>query len=241
MINCLVVDDEEHAIEVLTHHISQCAALSLITSTTDPHEALNIIAEGKIDLLFLDVHMPQISGIEVAKLVAGKCRIILTTAYPEYALDGYDVGVDDFLLKPVSYARFLKAVQKASESIAAKKSKGGENVEPESDYIYIKTGIKNNVLRIDISEIIYIESLQNYVSIHCNERKLLAYLSMREIESSLPIRKFIRVHKSFIVSLKNIIKIEGSEIELAGTEQRISIGDSYKSKFWEVIRKSTLG
>src|SRR6188768_995427 len=116
MISCLIVDDEQHSIDVLEHHVAQCEMLHLVKATTNAIEALNIIMSGEIDLVFLDINMPDISGIDIVKAVVGKCKIILTTAYPEYALDGYEFGIVDYLLKPVSYPRFLKAVQKVADS-----------------------------------------------------------------------------------------------------------------------------
>ena len=239
MINCAIVDDEEHALEVLMHHVSQCDMLSLVAATTNPTEALSLVTAGSIDLLFLDIHMPKISGIDVARIIAPMCKVIFTTAYPEYAIEGYELGVEDYLLKPVSYPRFLKAVHKAAERIGAK-----DLIQPdagtESPCIYVKTGQKNSVIKINLDEIVYIESLQNYAGIYHCGKKTLAYLTLKELEAALPLNSFLRVHKSYVVSLAKIARVEGNEI-LLEDRTRISIGESYRAKFWEVIKKDILG
>jgi DNA-binding LytR/AlgR family response regulator len=239
MISCLVVDDEQHSIDVLEHYVGQCSYLHLIAATTSPVEALNHIASGKVDLLFVDVHMPDISGIDIIKSISGACKVILTTAYQDYALEGYDLGVADYLLKPISYPRFLQAVQKVSSDFQIKEENGDAGTG--QGYIYIKTGLKNNVVRINYQDIEYIESLKNYAAIYHGGKKTVAYLSMKDLEGTLPPNQFLRIHKSFIISLTRIVKVEGNEIELTGLKTRINIGESYKAKLWSIIRERILG
>ena len=238
MISCLIVDDEQHSIDVLEHHVRQCNMLHLTKSTTNAIEALNLIMSSEIDLVFLDVHMPDISGIDIVKSVSGRCKVILTTAYPEYALEGYDFGIVDYLLKPISYPRFLKAVQKVGESIPLIERSAGVT---DANYVYVKGGLKNNVVKINFNDIEYIESLKNYAAIYHKGRKTVAYLSMKELELTLPADRFLRIHKSFIISMQHIARIEGCEVELTGIATRIYIGDSYKTRFWNIIRERTLG
>ena len=239
MIRCLIVDDEQHAIDVLKHYVEQCDLLELMGATTNAVDAMNIIASGKIDLLFQDIHMPEISGLELIKAINNKCHVILTTAYKQYALEGFDLGVIDYLLKPISYPRFMAAVQKASEKINTSNNLFSER--SNTEFMYVKTGLKNNVVKINFDDIDYIESLKNYAAIHHNREKTVVYLSMKELEATLPVDKFFRIHKSFIISFQRITRIEGSEVILLGDSTRITIGESYKEKFWDIIKKKTLG
>ncbi len=239
MINCLIIDDEQHSIDVLLHYVRQCGSLNLVAATTKPTEALQIIAGGGIDLLFLDVHMPDVSGIDIIKSISGKCKIVLTTAYQEYALDGYEFGISDYLLKPISYPRFLQAMQKVMEDLQHVEEKAPKPAA--SGFMYVKTGLKNNVIRINFIDIEYIESLKNYAAIYHGGKKTVAYLSMKELEATLPPEIFLRIHKSYIIALPKILRIESNEIEIEGARTRIAIGDSYKARFWGMVRERTLG
>lgn len=237
MLNCIIVDDEQHSIDVLEHYVTQSGQLRLIASTTNPLEALDLVNQQPVDLMFLDVHMPELSGLDVIKTIAGRCRVILTTAYQEYAIAGYDLGVVDYLLKPISHARFLQAIQKVSDD----SYKVAEATGRYQNYIYVKTGLKNNVIRIDYNDIEYIESLKNYAAIFHAGKKTVAYLSMKDLEVTLPAERFLRIHKSYIVALPRIARVEGNEVELIGNKTRINIGDSYKTRFWNIVRERTLG
>lgn len=208
---------------------------------TNPADAINLAASGKIDLLFLDVHMPEMTGLDVIRSISGKCRIILTTAYTDYAVDSYDLGVTDYLLKPISYPRFMKAVQKIHDALKDKELDDAED-RKSSTHIFVKTGIKNNVLKIDLNDIEYIESLKNYAAIYHSGKKTVAYLSMKDLEATLPADRFIRIHKSYIVSMKHINRIEGTEIQLQSLNNtRVAIGESYKDRLWDIVKKRTLG
>lgn len=238
MINCLILDDEQHAIEVMEHHVLSCEFLHKVASTSNPVEALNLVASGMVDLLFLDMHMPELTGADIVKTINGRCKIIMTTAHADFAVEGYDYGIVDYLLKPVSYTRFFKAVQKALDVVQPPLVRMNS---VDADSIYLKAGLKNSVVRIHLDEIEYIESLKNYVAIYHGGKKTLAYLSMKDLEMNLPESQFIRIHKSFIVSLKHVSRIEGTEVELCGGANRIYIGDSYRTRFWNLIRERTIG
>src|SRR5687768_3937652 len=164
MINCIIVDDEPHAIEVLDHYVKQTPHLHLVASFTNPIEALQLLGQQKIDLVFLDIQMPEISGIDLIKAIQGKSKVILTTAYSEFALEGYDLYVVDYLLKPIRLPRFLNAVQKAIQQIDAGAKTDHEA--PENDYIFVKTESKGKLLKINLADIDFIESMKNYVAIH---------------------------------------------------------------------------
>lgn len=235
MINCLIVDDEQHAIDILTHYISQTPFLHLAATTTNPIEALQIVNEQKIDLLFLDIQMPELSGIDLTKAIHGKAKVILTTAYSEFALESYELDVVDYLLKPVRFPRFLQAVQKASKE-APEQAKEQQVTAVEDDYIFVKTESKGKLLKINLADIDYIEGMKNYVAIHCGDKKTLVYTSMKELEERLPQKGFLRVHKSFIIPIAKITGIEGNLLRLKNVNSEILIGENYKADLMEIIR-----
>lgn len=242
MINCLIVDDEQHAIDILTHHVQQTNFLNLVLATTNAMEALDVINNQKIDLLFQDIQMPEISGIDMVKAINGKCKVILTTAYSEYALQGYELDVVDFLLKPVSFPRFIKAVQKVAAQMPQQQAAApAAEARPEEDFIYVKTGIKHKVIKINLGEIDYIESLKNYVAIYHEGKKTLVYLSLKELEANLPASQFIRVHKSYIIPYARIVRVDGNQIILKNVNADILLGETYKAFFWEKIKNKTIG
>jgi len=239
MINCLIVDDELHAVELLTHFAKQVPGLNVIKATTDPVEALLYINEGNdVQLIFSDIQMADVSGLDIAKAVKGKCKLIFVTAYSEFALQGYENDIVDYLLKPVSFPRFLTAVQKA-ENMLAPRAPVAQNT---TDHIYVKMGVKGKLLKINLIDIDYIESNGNYIYIYHEGIRTLANSSMKEIESKLPTSMFIRVHKSYVVSIDRITGIEGNKILLKkNIKAEILLGDTYRSYFFENINKKTLG
>src|ERR1700744_3740853 len=193
MINCLIVDDELHSVELLLHFAKQVPGLNVIKTTTDPVEALLYINEGNnIQLIFSDIQMADVSGLDIAKAVKGKCKLIFVTAYSEFALQGFENDIVDYLLKPVSFPRFLTAVQKAEHMLAPRVTAN----QHATDHIFVKMGVKGKLLKINLIEIDYIESNGNYIYIYHEGIRTLANSSMKEIESKLPSSMFIRVHKS---------------------------------------------
>lgn len=235
MINCIIIDDEEHAIEILEHYVKQTPQLQLLASFTNPLEALQLMGKQKIDLVFLDIQMPELSGIDFIKAIQGKSKVILTTAYSEFALEGYDLYVVDYLLKPIRLPRFLAAVQKAAAQLSIVQETG-KDVSVEDDYIFVKTEAKGKLLKINFDEIDFIESMKNYVAIHRAGQKTLVYTSMKEIEEHLPRKQFIRIHKSFIIPISRITGIEGNIVRLKNVSTEILIGENYKAELMEIIR-----
>jgi two-component system LytT family response regulator len=235
MISCIIVDDEQHAIDILEHYVKQTPQLNLLASFLNPIDALHFVSEEKVDLLFLDIHMPEISGLDFIKAIHGKSKVILTTAYSEFALEGYELYVVDYLMKPVRFPRFLAAVQKAGEQLQLKSAAGHES-SAEMDYIFVKTEAKGKYLKIDLADIDYIESSKNYVVIHRGAQKTMVYTSMKELEDKLPARQFMRVHKSFIVPVARITGVEGNLLRLKNIQAEIIIGESYKEPVMEMIR-----
>ncbi|MFT3823630.1 MAG: LytTR family DNA-binding domain-containing protein [Chitinophagaceae bacterium] len=235
MINCIIVDDEQPAIDILQHYVQQTPLLNLVAATTNPIEALQLIATQKIDLAFLDIQMPELSGIDFIKAINGKVKVILTTAYSEFALEGYELDVVDYLLKPIRLPRFLAAVQKAAKDLPEATPENNKE-QPEDDYIFVKTESKGKLLKIDLADIDYIEGMKNYVAIYTAGKKTLVNTSMKELEERLPARQFIRVHKSFIIPVERITGIEGNRVLLKGITAEILTGENYKTALMEIIK-----
>ena len=235
MINCIVVDDEQHAIDILMHYIKQTPHLNAVACTTNPIEALQLVSTHNIDLIFLDIHMPELSGIDFIKALNGKSKVILTTAYSEFALEGYELDVVDYLLKPIRLPRFLAAVQKVAKAL---KEKEIEDIE--DDYIFVKTESKGKLLKINLADIDYIEGMKNYVAIHSGGSKIMVYTAMKEIEDRLPAKHFMRVHKSFIIRIDRITGIEGNRVLLKNINSDIMIGENYKSELMEKVKGKML-
>lgn len=236
MIRCIVVDDNPLAIDVLVHYISKIPSLNLVLSTVDPMEALNKVIEGAADLVFLDIQMPELSGLQFMKIVKGKCLVVLTTAYSEYALEGFENDALDYLLKPVSFERFYKAVEKVQRliNVSAETEKSATVTSMEgktANFIFVKTEYK--LVRVDMEDIIYVEGLQNYVVVHTSAGKIISQQTMKKTEEQLPADRFVRIHKSFIVAIGKIDSVERNRINIAG--RMIALGEVYRDVFYNAI------
>lgn len=237
MIRCLVVDDEPLALHIVEDYISKVPFLKLVKSTTNPIEALTLVQQGEIDLVFLDVQMPELTGIQFLKIANGKAKVILTTAYPEYALEGYELDVVDYLLKPIAFDRFFKSVQKA-QGIIQPSVKPVTSPEPAqqqndflSDFIFVKS--EHKIQKVYLRDILFIEGLKDYISIFTPAERIITLQNMKKMEDALPEKHFIRVHKSYIVSLNKIDSIERSRIWIG--EKIIPVGDTYRDPFFKII------
>jgi two-component system, LytTR family, response regulator len=233
MIRCLIVDDEWDAIDVMAHYVQQTPMLELVKATTNPLEALQLVATQKIDLLFLDIQMPQLSGIDVVRAIAGKAKVILTTAYSEFAVEAYNLEVVDYLLKPIPFPRFLTAVQRAAKQL--NEVDAATLPEVEEEYIFVKTETKGKLLKIELVDIDYIEAMNNYVAIYQNGKKTLVYTTMKELEERLPKKQFIRVHKSFIIPINKIVGIEGNSLRLKSADKAILVSEGYKPTLMKIV------
>ena len=220
-LNCLVVDDEPVARKGLAEYVDEVDFLNLVGQCENALKANALLNESSVDLIFLDIQMPKLTGIEFLKTLKDPPMIIFTTAYAEYAIEGYALDVVDYLLKPISLDRFLKSVQKAFEIYALKHQ---TTFSKSADYFFVKSDSKFEKVRYD--EVTYVEALQNYVIIHTTEKKLITYLTMTGLESQLPKNQFLKVHKSFIVSIPQIKAIDGNELLIA--EARIPISRNLK-------------
>ncbi len=240
VLKCLAVDDEPHALELLVTYCDRVPYLHLAHTTTSPWDALNILETEHIDILFLDVQMDELTGLQLLDIGKISCAIILTTAYTNYALDGFDYDVQDYLLKPYSFDRFLKAVSKARKRNEAQRPEDmplRETVHPDK-HIFIKGDAKNKYHQVKLSDIHFIEGLKNYVQFCCKDQKIIALQNMKDIEQYLPTNQFIRVHRSYIVNLDAIDKIDGHMIQIA--QKIIGIGPTYRSQFYAAVQSRGL-
>ena len=233
IIRCLVVDDKPLAIDILADYISKTDFLELAGSTTNPLEALSILRDQHIDLVFLDIQMPELTGLQFMKIAGNKVKFILTTAYAEYALEGYERNVVDYLLKPIPYERFYRAAEKALNLLKPPIPKLLPSVSPivPAEFIFVKT--EHRIQKINLNDIIYIEGLQNYVLIQTLTERVMSLQTLKKLEEQLPSAQFARVHKSYIVAMRHISAIERSRIIINGTT--IPVGDSYRSAFFNRI------
>lgn len=242
MIRCLIVDDEPLALHVLQDYIAKIPFLQLVSATTNPIEALTLVQDRAVDLVFLDVQMPELTGIQFLRIANGKAKVILTTAYPQYALEGYELDVVDYLLKPIAFDRFFKAVQKAQAALqpaaaaapapAAPAEQSQENKQDFlSDFIFVKT--EHKIQKVYLNDILFIEGLKDYISIFTPTERIITLQNMKKMEDALPPKYFIRVHKSYIVSINKIDSIERSRIFIG--DKIIPVGDTYRDDFFKVI------
>lgn len=245
MLRCIAVDDEAFATRLLASYIQKIPTLELAGTTTNPLEALQWVQEGRADLVFLDIQMPELTGLQFLKICGNRCKVVLTTAYPEYALDGYEHDVVDYLLKPIAFDRFLRAVQKAQALFPAPAPMAPSPppapvasaplAVASADYLFVKGESKNKYLKLNYADILYIQGLKNYVSIHVPGQRVVTYQTLRDLEAQLPQPPFVRVHKSFIISLDHLRMVEGNTL-LVGTES-ITVGETYREDFFKLIRE----
>ena len=235
----LALDDEPLALRVIQSHTAKIPFLNLVQSTTNAVEALVRVQEGDIELLFLDIQMPDLTGMQFMQLIKEKCKVILTTAYPQYALEGYEYSVVDYLLKPISFERFLKAVQKAQEILQAPPQYIVENPaitptetsQTAQDFIFVKTEYK--LQRVPHADILYVEGGKDYITIHTPKERILSLMTLTKIQEMLPSPQFSRVHKSWLVPINKIDSIERQRIFIGKTI--IPIGDTYKDDFMKIL------
>jgi two-component system response regulator LytT len=237
MINTIAIDDEPLALQLVTGYIEKTPGLNLLGKFDNPLDAMDFIAREDVDLIFIDIQMPDLSGLEFTRSMAKGSKVIFTTAYEKYALDGFRLDVVDYLLKPFSYEEFLKAVQKVQK--LNKLEKGvPDQVDANNEFLFLKSDYK--IKRINFNDILYIEGLKDYVKVYTQNavRPVMSLTTMKLLESKLPVSRFMRVHRSFIVNLEKIDTIERSRIVFGKTY--IPVSDQYKDKFQEFLDKNFL-
>lgn len=232
---CIIVEDEPLARKLMEEHVRNTPNLELAKSFGNPLLALEYMRENDVDLLFSDIQMKEITGITLLKLLPKKPLIVLTTAYSEYAIEGYELDVLDYLLKPITFERFLKAVEKANERLKQKPAEtkitlSAEN-EPLADCIFLKDGTK--LIKVKLTDIRYIQGLKDYVKVKTNDRQIVSLQTMKSLEETLPKNQFIRIHNSTIVAFAAIEEIERERVKIG--EEYFSISDSYKKSFKDFV------
>lgn len=223
ILNCLIVEDEHLAADVIKDYISQVPGLRLKNACHDIFSANEVLREEKIDIIFLDINLPKVSGLDFMRMLSSKYHIILTTAYHQYALDGFDLNAVDYLLKPIEFSRFLQAINKVYE-------KEGKAIEKSTattltnKFYFFNTDKKK--VKVYVSDIDYIESMKDYVSIHTNNKKIITKFQIGEIDKLLEEDMFIRIHRSFIINISKVTAYNATEIELG--EISLPLGRTYK-------------
>ena len=231
---CLIIDDEPLARDLVRNHLEKLDNFEIVAECGDAMKALQVLRNQQVDLMFMDIQMPQITGIEFLKTLKNPPRVIITTAYREYALEGFELDVVDFLLKPITFERFLKSVNKYFQ-VTSENGTNGESMSsastPEESFIYVKEN--KRVIKLLLNEILYIEGLSEYVKIYTDNKRIVTKTSMTNMEGKLPSENFMRIHKSYIVSLHKIEAFTSSSIEVTGKE--LPIGRSYKNRVSQVL------
>jgi DNA-binding LytR/AlgR family response regulator len=227
-LNCLIVDDEELARMLLENFVSRLPHLNLVGKCANPFEAMQVLQEHTVDLIFLDIQMPEMTGTEFLKTLTQKPLVIFTTAYSEYAIEGYELDVVDYLLKPFSFERFMQAVNKASQRLKLETAVENQNSKSENtnenEHILVKS--EHKVYRILWKDILYIQSMREYVAYYTTtEKRILSLGSLKGLEEELPDSQFMRVHKSYIISKNKVKALEGNMVHIG--EEKIPIGASY--------------
>lgn len=233
----VIVDDEFHARKLLIEYASKIPFLKVVGDFTNPLDALSILQRGNIDILLLDIQMPGITGLELARTLKNAPQIIFTTAYSEYAIDGFELEAADYLLKPISFPRFLQAISKAKERITQvlptlqPKKEEEQEMNIAQDYIVVKEGSK--IHKINFCDLIYIEGQREYVTFHTTRQRVTVLYTMKSLEERLPTAKFVRIHKSYIVSFNRIESIEGKILTIAGV--KLQIGGSFRDELMNML------
>ena len=232
MIKCIIVEDETLAQDVIKSHLSQIGGWELASVCRNAPEALEALKTLEVDVMFLDIRLPGMSGLNFLRTLSDPPLVVLTTAYAEYAVESYEFSVIDYLLKPISFERFSKAAEKIMEGRLFSPAHK-EQEKPTGDHIFVKSNSK--FFKVNFSEILYIEGMKDYLKIHTAEYTLVTHQTMNELEKTLPPRQFLRVHKSYIVALGHIRSIYGNSVELG--KATIPIGINYKETVMNLVGK----
>ncbi|MEE4196628.1 MAG: response regulator transcription factor [Bacteroidales bacterium] len=231
--NCIVIDDEPYALNLIKDYVLKTPSVDLMEVFSDPFKALNFLNNNHVDLIFLDINMPELSGIQLLESLPYQPRVIFTTAYREYGAESYNYNAIDYLLKPIKYERFLKAVNKVQESKKIEKNEFQINKTTNQDHdnLFIKSGTK--IHKVEMDDILYVEGAGNYMTVHLKDTKILTLLKMTDILNQLPSDKFIRIHKSYIVSFKHIDIIEKHQVVI--NKKAIPVGITFREHFFNKI------
>ena len=237
-LSCIAIDDEPIALDIIEDFASKIPYLEMKASFQNPVEAIEFLDDNQVDLIFLDIQMPELTGFEFLRTLDNAPFIVFTTAYPDYALESYELEAIDYLVKPIAFERFLKAVNKVKKRVATqtKVTPQESSSTPQKEYVFVKTDYKT--VKIFLDDILYIESLKDYVAFHLKDEKILSLLSIRGVEEAIADDRFIRVHRSFIINLDKINVVERNLISVGNTQ--VPVGESYRTAFKELIESNRL-
>ena len=240
--NCIAIDDEPLALDLIKDYTDKIPFLKLERTFSNPIEGLSYLQENKVHMVFLDVELPYVNGIEFVKCLQSRPQVIFTTAFEKYSLAGYDLEITDYLVKPIMFERFLKATNKAynlnklNKKVSERADLPPVERESHPDFILVKTGY--NTLKVNLNDILYIEGLKDYIKIHISDKTILTLNSLKKLQEILPESRFVRVHRSFIVPLEKIDSIQRNRIVIG--KSFIPVGENYKSSFKEKIASINL-
>ena len=235
---CIIVDDEPLAVKLLESYVAKTPELQLVGSYTDSVEAMTAIKSLAVDLLFLDIQMPDINGMELARLIPEKTRVIFTTAFKEYAFESYEVSALDFLLKPIRYNKFIAAVEKAQRWFSRETETAATIAPAGRDNIFIR--VDGELRQLNMSDIMYVSGMKDYVVFYLDDgSKLITHITMKAVEDMLPASDFLRIHRSYIVALKKIRSVDRNNCVYIGKEI-IHVTDSYRPPFDAYLQKNML-
>ncbi len=233
MIRCLIVDDEPYARKLLEEFIQKLPELTLVGAAADALSARSILSKQKVDVLFLDIQMPDLTGIDFLKSTTHRPLVIFTTAFAEYALEGFELDAVDYLLKPFDFNRFLKAVNKITERLPSGENRIEKDKTAERDFLFVKDGYK--LVKVDLKSVLYIKGSREYVTFVSENSKVMSLLSLKDLEEDLP-SDFVRIHHSFIVRINAIQSVTKEEVTIGG--ESLPIGATYKKRFLERIERN---
>lgn len=235
-ITCLIVDDEPNAVQLLEDHIRKVPFLQLKAKCYDAFEVLEFLKSDKVQLIFMDINMPQLSGMDLAALLPKDQHIIFSTAYANYALEGYEYNAVDYLLKPVTFKRFMQAVTKAQSLFTQPRQEMAiREVSATPEYIFVKSG--KQLIKVEYDKVLYLEALKEYVSIVTADNKMMIYKRMKELEETLPVN-FIRIHNSYIVNIDHIQHIADNQVVIG--KMKLPVSASYRESFLQLVNKRLL-
>ncbi len=240
-INCITIDDEPLALQKMHDYVLRVGYLNLLAEFDNAIEAMEFLKNEKVDLVFLDIQMDEFTGIQMLETMTEKPKVIFTTAYHEYAIKGYELDVCDYLLKPISFQRFLKACEKAHQSIAGENNTHSIETPPSGNaknetYFFVKNG--NLTQKVNFKDILFVEGMKDYLRIWTQDEKIMTLLNFKKLEEALPSDRFVRIHKSYLISLDKIESIERMHVII--NNQRLSIGETYRRDFFKIIDERKL-
>lgn len=236
MIKCVIIDDEQPAINVIQNYVKRIDNLELVGTATNPLSGIELVRKHRADVVFLDIQMDEMTGIEVMNVLDSSVQVIFCTAFSEFAVESYELNAVDYLVKPIAFNRFAKAVKRIKGNGSAAPA---DDLIPD-DYFFVKAEQKGKMVRINIDDIDYVEGQNNYIAIHCGTSKTMIYGTMKDVESFLSPNRFIRVHKSFIVAAPKIVQVENNNIQLKNQRTKIPLSKTYKDAFYEKVKNKML-